>query len=377
LVFAYLSSLVFVFYFPLSALGSLFFFFFLLLFASILLSSSTSVVFSSSFSFPFHFLIPPFLFLSRLFLSPLFFQFHTESLATFPRLRFVIKMGAPVYADLNKPVKNVLGTGFGAASHSAEIKTPNQSAFLTAKLDKPHGAAAPKATFTLEKLHAKSGAVISASVATDNAVKLGAKKPELLPGLLYGVEVTTTLGKADAEKVTSTLEYVKRDLGLSAVADIVCARGSAVGTTSFLLGRGALTLGTEAQLDVKAAALTRYDAGLAYDLPNTQLVAQLKNSANQVSLGAVQTVNKDVAVALEAVYGLKAGDVSATAGVQVDVDRATTVRAKVAHGVSTVAHVGVVRKVAPGVKATLGAEVNVKNVGDYRFGAAFVFDDRI
>ncbi|KAF0852182.1 mitochondrial voltage-dependent ion channel (VDAC) [Andalucia godoyi] len=287
-------------------------------------------------------------------------------------------MGAPAYADLNKPVKNVLNTGFGATGHSAEIKTTNPFALLTTKLELTHGASLPKATVSFEKLHLATGALVTAELDTANKAKVGVKKTDLLPGLTYGVEVQTTLkALAPQEKVVTNIEYVKRELGLSFVGEMTCAKGVALAKDQLIFARGNFAAGAQTDFDVKTMAFKSYDVGAAYDLPSTQIVAQIKNSATTAQVAVVQTVNKNLAVAVETVYGLKTKDVSATVGAQYVVDNATVVRAKVNQAADTSVALGVVRRIAQGIKATIGVEANVKNIADVKYGVAIVLDDRI
>lgn len=286
-------------------------------------------------------------------------------------------MGAPTYADLNKPLKNVLHTGYGTSAHTAELKMPYEAAAVTTKLERAPGAAAPKASITADYFEKNTGALLTVAVGTDNSVEVGVKKSNWIAGVTTGVKVQQTLQVPGSDKWTSSLDYVNKDLGFSVAGDLVCAKGVCSDVACFYLARGPVEAAAEFDVDVNNKVLRKYNIGLAYKPGNFSVVTQLKDNASTTSVGVAYPLSPTNVFAFETTYGLNTGRVGLTVGGALEYDKDTVLRSKATIDEKQVFSASVARRLTRGVKVTVASEVNVKDFSSFKYGIGLVLDDAL
>ncbi|XP_061528041.1 voltage-dependent anion-selective channel protein 3 [Phycodurus eques] len=280
----------------------------------------------------------------------------------------------PAYSDLGKSAKDILNKGYGYGILKLDVKTKSQNGveFATSgsrNTDTGKSGGHLETKYKVSQL----GLSFNQKWSTDNTLATEiTMEDQLAKGLKLGLDTSfvPNTGKKSAKLKTA----YKRDyanVGCDLVFDMA-VRSPTVHSTAVLGYQGWLA-GYQVAFDTAKSKLTMNNFALGYKAPDFQLHTSV-NDGTEFAGSIYQKVTSNTETAVHLAWTAGSNNTLFGLGAKYQLDKDSSLSAKVNN--TCLVGVGYTQTLRPGIKLTLSALLDGKNVngGGHKMGLSFELD---
>jgi voltage-dependent anion channel protein 2 len=187
-----------------------------------------------------------------------------------------------------------------------------------------------------------------------------------------GLKLTVLGGMGTQQLGVGTVEYVSKNVAFTSAVDVLSGPIVHAAVTA---GADVVTGGVEAEYDTKAKSFRRYNFALNYtDGKESEATLTLLNKGETGKLAYSHLARPDLSVAGEFLYDRRADAKLLTMGIKYEVDRETTLKAKInSDGLVSSSYI---QEIRPGTTLILSQKLDVRNVdkSTHKLGLSLVIE---
>ncbi|XP_054629643.1 voltage-dependent anion-selective channel protein 3 isoform X1 [Dunckerocampus dactyliophorus] len=275
----------------------------------------------------------------------------------------------PAYSDLGKSAKDIFSKGFGYGILKLDVKTKSQSGveFATSGSNNTDTGKSGGHLETKYKL-SELGLSFSQKWNTDNTLTTEiTMEDQLAKGLKLGLDTSfvPNTGKKSAKVKTA---YKRDFVNVGCDLDFDMAGPTVHGAA--VLGYEGWLVGYQVAFDTAKSMITKNNCALGYKAPDFQLHTSV-NDGTEFYGSIYQKVKSNMETAVHLAWTAGSNNTLFGVGVKYQLDKDTSLSTKVNN--ACLVGVGYTQTLRPGVKLTLSALVDGKNIngGGHKMGMGF------